>query len=150
MSRFFSICSVLLFHMAWAVTENVSANALYSPIYDSSIIVKSTIKSFVLVALLIAFWIYWNKVILPNLHGGVIQNRNLQVIEKLQIDPTTAVYVLKIGDAYETIVTSNRQVTRLNTGAIKIPKKSAKTVVPAAVDFSTLLNQLKKSKLLKR
>lgn len=107
---------------AWAVTETVTANTLYSPVYDGSTIIKSTIKSFFIVAMVLAFWLYWNKVILPGLNGGIVQNRNLQVIEKLQIDPTTAVYLVKVGDIYETIVTSNKQILRLETGAVKALK----------------------------
>lgn len=149
MKRSLSVLCCVLLQLSWAVTENVTANTLYSPIYDGSVIIKSTIKSVIIVALLIAFWIYWNKVILPGLNGGIVQNRNLQIIEKLQLDPTTAVYLLKIGNTYESIVTSNRQIARLNTGSLKTLKTTSKKNTPP-VDFSTLLKQIKKSKLLRK
>lgn len=149
MQRFFSILFCVGWQFAQAATENVTANTLYSPIYDGSIIVKSTIKSMIIVVLLIAFWIYWNKAILPNLNGGLVQNRNLQVIEKLQLDPTTAVYLIKVGDGYEALVASNRQIARLGDVSAKAIKIVHKKKSPQ-VDFASLLKQVKKSKLLKR
>jgi flagellar biogenesis protein FliO len=147
MKRSLGVFFIFCLQLVCAATENVTTNALYTPLYNSGAIVSSTIKSMLIVVVLIAFWIYWNKVILPRLNGGVVQNRNMQLIEKLQVDPTTAVYLVKIGTTFETFVSSNRQITRLTS----VPAKTVnlkRTVVPS-VDFSSLLKQLKKSKLKK-
>ena len=138
----------MLTSVADLVTATVTANG-YTPLYDGSLIIKSTMKSVFMVAVLLGFWAYWNKVLLPRISGGVTVNRNFQVIEKLQIDPTTAVYLIKVGEQYESFVASNRQITHLNTLAgksVQLPKK----IAPQTLDFAALLKKVKNTKPKKR
>lgn len=140
---------IFFINLAVLVAEDITYN---SPLIDGSVgVMKSFIKSLLLIALMFALFVWWKRKILPgmSIQGGM--QHNMKIVEKLMLDYTTTLYLVEVGGQYQVYGVSNKNLTMLNNlkgVAIKSPVEK-KTVLPtfkAQLDLLTGKTKTKKKK----
>jgi flagellar biogenesis protein FliO len=115
-----------------------------SPFQDNSVmIVQYMVKSFLIVLFLILFMAYWYKKILPNLKI-TSQHSNIKVCDRVQLDPTTVVYLLEIGNQYQTVISSSKNIMvtgNYKKNELKLQKAETPKKEP---DFKEYLTKISK------
>jgi flagellar biogenesis protein FliO len=108
--------------------------AYTSPLIDGSVgVLKSFIKSLLLIALMFALFVWWKRKILPGMsvQGGA--QHNMKIVEKLMLDYTTTLYLVEVGGQYQVYGVSNKNIAMLNNlkGLVIKTAIEKKTVLPA-------------------
>ncbi len=124
------------------LAEEITYN---SPLVQGSAgVVKSFVKTIFFLGILLWGYYYWQTKLLPKLtmRGG---GPNMQVVEKINLDYTTVVYLVQIGTVYQVYAVSNKNVSLLNTFKnTELKLKSSILKTPSfAAQFKQVLKQKK-------
>ena len=120
----------------------LQAEEAFPYVSNSSLYMRSIIKSVLIIALILIGMYYWYKQVLPRVQSaGGVMPRNLVIKERLVIEPGTTAYVLEIKDEYKLLVVSNKQ-----SAIYDLPNKKLKYTELPKKDFSSYLAEFLKNK----
>jgi len=87
-----------------------------SPTYENSVaVLKTAFKSFIIIFFLLVFLFYWYRKILPQIKSSASISKNMEIVERLCVDPTTFLFLVRVGDTYQVISSSNKNITLIDS-----------------------------------
>jgi len=96
-----------------------------SPVVNESIgLVRTFVKSMLILAVIFALFVYWKKKLLPAMQLATMPGQRMKIVEKLFLDYTTVLYLVEIGDYYQVYGVSNKSLSLMNSfkkNELKLP-----------------------------
>lgn len=118
---------------------------------DPVSLIRSFVKSMFVIIALLLFFFYWHKKILPQNRAVGAAGSHMKIIDKLNLDYTTILYLVEVGNNYQLLTVSNKNITALNTfnkSELKLDlKKQPATPLVFADYFKKLIKPIAKKPL---
>lgn len=137
----------LIFGQSFLFAEEINYS---SPLVDSSVgLIKSLVKSIIIVVVMLVLFAYWKKKILPSMVTKSVPGQKMRIIEKLFLDYTTTLYLVEIGNQYQIYGVSNKNIELMNSfkkSEIKFAENKSKAKEESfkkQLAFFSKLNQIK-------
>lgn len=95
----------------------LAEEAVYNPQFsgDPVSLIRSFVKSMVIIIVMLAIFFYWHKKILPQNKAVGSAGSYMRIIDKLNLDYTTVLYLVEVGNAYQLLTVSNKNITGLSS-----------------------------------
>lgn len=122
----------------WA--EEAVYNSQFSG--DPVSLIRSFVKSMVIIVVMLAIFFYWHKKILPQNKAVGSAGSYMKIIDKLNLDYTTILYLVEVGNVYQLLTVSNKNIVGLSSFKKSELKLELKGKVAAQPIFADYLKKL--------
>ena len=127
---------LLLFFLRPLFAEELVYNSQFSA--DPVSLVRSFVKSMTIIVVMLLIFFYWHKKLLPQNKMLKTAGSNMKIIDKLNLDYTTILYLVEVGNVYQLLTVSNKNVTGLNSfkkSEFKLELKNKTAPQPVFADY---------------